>query len=80
MFKMSISSEYHADTILVTAINRVLVTNGATGLDDGGNAGLVGQFHAVVKGEEGVGSQHGAMEVEVEGLSLLDGLSQGVDP
>ena len=80
MFKMSISSKYHADAKLVTAIDRVLVADGASRLHDGGNAGFVSQFHAIIEGEESIGSQHRTLEVEAERMGLLNGLAQSIHP
>ena len=75
MFEMAEASEYHADSTLVAAIYRVLVADGATGLHDSGDAGFVGEFHAVVEWEESIGSQHGSLKVETERLGLFNGLA-----
>ena len=80
MFKVAVAGEDHADVVFVAAVDGLLVADGATGLDDGGDAGLVGQFHAVVEGEESVGGQHGTLEVETERTGFLDGLPQRIHP
>ena len=76
---MAVAGEDHADAKLVAAVDGLLVADGAARLYDGGDTGFVGQFHAVVEGEEGVGSQHGTVKVKPEGMGLLDGLAQGID-
>ena len=79
MFEVAVAGEDHADIVLVAAVDGFLVADGASGLDDGGDAGFVGQFHAVIEGEESIRGEHGAMEVEAERLRFLDGLPQGVN-
>ena len=80
MFEMAIASEYHTYIEFVTAINRILVANRTSGLHDGGDTGFVGQFHAVVEGEESIGSEHGPMKVETKTMGFLDGLTQCINP
>ena len=80
MFKMSISSKYHTYVKFITSIDGILITDGAAGLHDGGDAGLMSQLHTVVEGEEGIGGEHGTMEVEAKGMGFLDGLAQRIDP
>ena len=80
MFKVTIAGKYHTDTALVAAIDRILVADGSTRLDDGGDAGFVGQFHTIVKWEESIGSQHRSMKVETERVGFLDSLAKSVNP
>ena len=75
MSKMSKSGKYHTDVVFVAAVDGFLVADRAAGLHDGGDACFVGQFNAVLEGEEGIGGQDGTVEVEVERMGLLDGLA-----
>ena len=51
---MSKSSKYHADFVVVAAVDGLLVANGAARLHDGGDTCFMSQLHAVAEGEEGV--------------------------
>ena len=75
---MSKSGKYHADAVFVTAVDGLLVAHRASRLHDGGDACFVGQLDTVLEGEEGVGSQDGTLEVEVERMGLFDGLTQRI--
>ena len=78
MSKMSISGKHHADAVFVAAVDGFLVADGAAGLHDGRNACFVGQFDAILEGEESIGGQNCIFQVEIERLGLLNGLAQGI--
>ena len=56
MFEVSFTCEYHGYAILVGCFYGFLVADGSPGLDDCRDPCLVGCFHAVREGEEGIGS------------------------
>ena len=78
MSKMPISREYHTDSVFVAAVDGFLVADGAAGLHDGRYACFVGQFDAILEGEEGIGGRNCTVQIEIERLGLLNGLAQGI--
>lgn len=66
------------NAILVADIDGILVTQGATGVDNGSNAGLAGNLNRVVpgEGEEGIRGQDRALDLVT---SLLQGDADRVD-
>ena len=69
----------HGDAMAKAEVDGLVVANGAAGLYDVVDAGLVGNFHAVGEWEEGVGCHGGAVEVEAERLCFGDGSDDGSD-
>ena len=79
VFEMSETGDGHAHVVFLAVVDGVLVVDGATGMGDSHDACLMGNFHTVGEGEEGIASHDGAIEVEAEALGLGDGLTEGVD-
>ena len=50
------AGEGHDHVVLVAALDDQIVTDGAAGLGDNGDAGLVGPLDVVGEGEEGIGT------------------------
>ena len=65
MSKMTCIGKNHGHTFLVTNLDRILISDGSTRLDNGLDAHLGCQLDAVVKGEEGVTGQDCPCEVSV---------------
>ncbi len=61
MPKVPDSLKYHCKPQAIGSLNDLLITNGATGLDHGGDTHSGGSFYAVGEGEEGVRGQHRAL-------------------
>lgn len=77
--KMPLARDHHGQLILHAIVDRVLVTDGTSGLYKGGDAGRVGYLYTIIKGEEGIGCQHGSFQGELELFGFGDGLPQGID-
>lgn len=80
MFEMAHAGDDHGEFIFHAVFDRVFVADGSTGLDEGFDAGGVSDLDAVVEGEEGIGCEYGAVEIEIKLTCLGDGLAKGVDP
>ena len=57
MLKTTGSRKSHSNTIFVTSINHLWVSNGTSGLDYQYNARIFYGINAVTKREKGIGSQ-----------------------
>ena len=79
MLEMAYPRHHHGDAVGVGGSDAVGVTHGASGLSDSRDPGLGRERHAVVKGEEGIAGEYGALELEAEVARLLDGLLDHVD-
>ena len=60
MAEVATTGEDHRDSIAVCHANRLLVANGAAGLDNRRHTRLCRRLDAIREGEIGVGGQHGA--------------------
>lgn len=69
----------HSHIMVVAELHAVVVAYGASGMDYGYNACFVGDFNAVGKREECIGGHHAAGEIEAKRMSLLYGLTEGID-
>ncbi len=76
---MSESREYHANAVFVAAIDGFLVAHRTARLNDSRYTGLMRQLHTILEREECIGSQHGTLKIEPEGMRFLNGLLQGID-
>jgi hypothetical protein len=79
MFKMSDACCHHRYAVSVAVVGGFLITDGASGLDDGCDACFVGYLYAVAEGEERIAGHHGTFKAEAEGACFLDGLLERID-
>ena len=76
---MANSGGDHGNIVFIAICNGVVVANRTAGLYNSINASFVGYFHAVGKGEEGIGSHHSSFEIKAKRLSLGNGLLESVN-
>ena len=58
MFEVSHSCENHRNIVLVRRVNRILIMDRPTRLNDRGDTGLVGGFNTIGEREEGIRSRY----------------------
>ena len=76
MVEQSHAGEGHSDAVLVAALDDQVVTDGAAGFGDVGNAGLLGALDVVAEGEECIRAKsHTRDSVQVCSLLLACGLT-----
>ena len=54
MVEQAQAAKGHGNTVFVTGVNHLLVSDGAAGLDNGGHAAAVRTLNVVAEGEERV--------------------------
>src|ERR1700744_4542616 len=79
MFKVPHPRNHHRQLVLHAIIDRVLVPDGSTRLDKRGDPGGMCYLHTVVKGEESIAGEHGALQVEIKLTGLGYRLAKGID-
>ena len=75
---MADSRNHHRDAMFVAIVERKLILNGATRLNNCGHTFISGNLHTVREGEESVRCHHGTFQVEAEVLGFFDGLLQSI--
>lgn len=76
MFEVAESGHDHGHAVFVAILYGVVVTDGTAGLYDGIYSRVMGYFHAIRKREERIRCHYGSIEVEIECVSLLNGLTE----
>ena len=79
MLKVTDSGHNHCNAVFVAVVDGFVVADASTGLNNSIDALLAGNFNTVGKWEECVGSHNSALQVEIEVVSLFDGLLERVD-
>ena len=75
---MTNSCGHHRDAMFVAIVERKLILDGTTRLNNCGHTFISGNLHTVGEGEESVGCHHGTFQVEAEILGFFDGLLQSI--
>mgnify|MGYP001524057474 FL=1 len=78
VFEMTNSCGHHRDAMFVAIVERKLILDGTTRLNNCGHTFISGNLHAVGEGEESVRCHHGTFQVEAEVLGFFDGLLQSI--
>ena len=78
MLEVADAGHHHRDAVSVCSLDAILVTYRSSRLGDSGDACLGSKGHAVVKGEEGITSEYGTLQLKAKVASLLDGLLQRI--
>lgn len=61
MFKMPHTGKDHSDTVFVTQVDRFLITDRASRLDNRPDTGPVSRLYTITEGEESIGCQHSSL-------------------
>ena len=78
MVEQSHAGEGHGHAVLIAALDDQIVADGAAGLGDVGNAGLLGALDVVAEGEEGIRTQSHTVDGVEIGSLLLTGEGSGL--
>ena len=78
MAEMTESGHYHCHVVFAAEFDGVVIANGAAGLNYGIDSGFVSDFHAVGKGEEGVGGHHATFGVEFKAVGLFNSMTESI--
>ena len=77
---MAFSGENHSHVMGVAIVNTQLILDRASGLNYSGNSGIICNFNTVGEGKERIACHNCPVEIKIEGLRFVNGLSQGVYP
>ena len=79
VLKVADSCHNHGNTVFVAVFNGVVISDASAWLNNRIDAFFAGNLNAIGKWEECVGSHNCALQVELEVVSLFDGLLERVD-
>ena len=79
VLKVADSCHNHGNTVFVAVFNGVVISDASAWLNNRIDAFFAGNLNAIGKWEECIGSHHGTLQVELEIMSLFDGLLKGVN-
>ena len=79
VLKVADSCHNHGNTVFVAVFNGVVISDAYAWLNNRIDAFFAGNLNAIGKWEECVGSHNSALQVELEVVSLFDGLLERVD-
>src|SRR5579863_4128946 len=80
MFKMACTGQYHRHIVAIAIGYGFFIVYGTAGVNYGGNAGIMCNFHTIGEREKCIGCHYASMQIKSKGSGFFNRLFQCIYP